>query len=39
MPSGGIRLAIERAIQEAAPEVVAVEIDGLEEPLIQIVRR
>jgi hypothetical protein len=33
-----LRLAIQRAIHEAAPELAAVEIDGLEAPLIQIVR-
>jgi hypothetical protein len=33
-----IRAAIERAIQEAAPELTAISIEGLEEPLIQIVR-
>jgi hypothetical protein len=33
-----LRLAIERAIQEAAPELTAIEIDGLEGPLIQISR-
>jgi hypothetical protein len=38
-----IRMALERAIQEAAPEVGAIQIDGPddrgERPLIQIVRR
>ena len=33
-----LRLAIERAIHEAAPELMAVEIEGLEGPLIQISR-
>jgi hypothetical protein len=37
--SGGhVRLAIERAIQEAAPEIGSIHIDGLEDALIQIVR-
>jgi hypothetical protein len=35
---GSIRLAIERAIQEVAPEIGAIHIDGLDDPLIQIVR-
>ena len=34
----GVRLAIERAIQEAAPEIGAIHIDGLDDALIQIVR-
>jgi hypothetical protein len=34
-----IRVAIERAIQEAAPEVTGIFIEGLDEPLIQITRR
>lgn len=33
-----LRQAIERAIQEAAPELTAIEIEGLDEPLIQILR-
>jgi len=33
-----VRRAIEGAIQEAAPEIGAIHIDGLEEPLLQIVR-
>jgi len=36
--TGNIRLAIERAIQEAAPEIGAIHIDGLDDALIQIVR-
>jgi hypothetical protein len=33
-----LRVAIERAIQEAAPEVTGIFIQGLDEPLIQITR-
>ena len=33
-----LRVAIERAIREAAPELTAVHVDGLDAPLIQIVR-
>jgi hypothetical protein len=33
-----IRMAIERAVQEAAPELTAIQVEGLEAPLIQIVR-
>ncbi|MGH7539436.1 MAG: hypothetical protein ACRELC_00380, partial [Gemmatimonadota bacterium] len=39
---GGISVAIDRAIREAAPEIDAIHIDGLGEPaetLLQIVRR
>jgi hypothetical protein len=35
---GNTRLAIERAIQEAAPEIGTIHIDGLDEALIQILR-
>ena len=31
-----LRSALERAIHEAAPEVATIRIDGLEEPLLQI---
>jgi hypothetical protein len=38
-PAGGtVRVAIQRAIQEAAPEITAIQIDGLGDPLIQIAR-
>jgi len=36
--AGTIRLAIERAVREAAPEIGTVQIDGLDDPLIQIAR-
>jgi hypothetical protein len=33
-----VRLAIERAVREAAPELTAIHVDGLDGPLIQIAR-
>lgn len=36
---GTVRLAVERAIQEVAPEIAAIHIDALGGPLIQIVRQ
>jgi hypothetical protein len=33
-----LRLALERTIREAAPEVSAVHVDGLQDPLIQVIR-
>lgn len=33
-----LRLAIERAIREAAPEVSAIHVDGLDDRLIQVIR-
>lgn len=35
---GSIRSALERAIQEAAPEIATVHVDGPEAPLLQIIR-
>ena len=36
--SATVRAAIERAVHEAAPELATIHIDGLDEPLIQIIR-